>query len=221
MFGIEEYDWEVQQDQDWTEQQVQVSRNWRFKKKTSQGKLGGDGATDLEITNKTVKKKKKKNSLKHKFETWFWNTTSWWKIKWTGRMSCGQKAGKSGVWLDQDRGETQVQGKEQRRKKKYIYIFKWSLSFGDKNIFHFTFKKNSVELPLEAGDSYWLFDTKPRFKSRRKALRQRTLKWTVKDTLKHVKKLYVDLLIEPTQTSGGFNSTKNVALFKFWSYFVL
>lgn len=30
-----------------------------LKKKTSQGKLGGDGATDLEITNKTVKKKKK------------------------------------------------------------------------------------------------------------------------------------------------------------------
>lgn len=121
MFGIEEYDWEVQQDQDWTEQQVQVSRNWRFKKKTSQGKLGGDGATDLEITNKTVKKKKKTHWSTN--ETWFWNTTSWWKIKWTGRMSCGQKAGKSGVWLDQDRGETQVQGKEQRRKKKYIYIY--------------------------------------------------------------------------------------------------
>lgn len=41
-----------------------------LKKKTSQGKLGGDGATDLEITNKTVKKKKLTEAqMKLGFET--------------------------------------------------------------------------------------------------------------------------------------------------------
>lgn len=149
-----------------------------------------------------------------------WTYVMWAKGWEIWRMIGPGQRWNTGAGMGHNEDAVNVRSNAEKRNR-YIYIFKWSLSFGDKNIFHFTFKKNSAELPLEAGDSYWLFDTKPRFKSCRKALRQRTLKWTVKDTLKHVKKLYVDLLIEPTQTSGGFNSTKNVALFKFWSYFVL